>query len=135
MPAQADHGAVLVVPGRADVPVMIHGHDASWAVVEGDWGLHRPGGVGPTVTYPYRVIYPYGRHPGYFPSTGKRPLWGRYEIVPPADRRLPEPAESFHRYWSSESGPVNVAAPYPPYDPPPVILAPKFDTPPLRSLD
>lgn len=143
-PAQADHASVLVVPGKPGVPVIINGYDASWGIVEGDWGLHRPGWVSPTVTYPYRVIFPYGAQRGYFPATGMRPRVGRYEIVPPQNRLLPEPAESFHRFWSSESGLINPVIEYPAYNPPPVILAPKLDppslsrsspTPSLRSLD
>ncbi|HBF55565.1 MAG TPA: hypothetical protein DDW72_16915, partial [Afipia sp.] len=37
--AAADTGPLIVIPGRAGVPVMINGRDASYAVVEGEWGL------------------------------------------------------------------------------------------------
>ena len=42
-PARADSGPVIVIPSRPGVPVVINGLDASYAVVEGDWGLSRPG--------------------------------------------------------------------------------------------
>ena len=44
-------------------------------------------------------------------------------IEPPADRKLPQPAESFHQSWSAESKPPAPQAEVPFY-PPPVILAP-----------
>lgn len=50
--AASDNAPVIVVPGKAGVPVMINGRDASWAIVEGDWGLYRPGSVPVTVIYP-----------------------------------------------------------------------------------
>ena len=40
MPIQ---GPVLVIPGRPGIPVVINGYDASYTIVEGDWGLSRPG--------------------------------------------------------------------------------------------
>jgi hypothetical protein len=50
--ASADNYPVIAVPGKRGVPVIINGHDASWAVVNGDWGLYRPGAVPVTVIYP-----------------------------------------------------------------------------------
>jgi hypothetical protein len=41
--ARADHAPVLVIPGKPGIPVVINGYDASYTVVEGDWGLSRPG--------------------------------------------------------------------------------------------
>lgn len=124
-PARADHGPTLVVPGNADVPVMIEGHDASWAVVEGDWGLYRPGHMPPAVFYPYAPSVDRWHARAYYPFTGKRPRSGRYEIIPPANRRLPPPAESFHRSWSTASDPLPAQIEYPAALPPPVILAPR----------
>lgn len=49
-----DNAPVIVVPGKRGVPVFINGRDASWAIVEGDWGLYRPGAVPVTVIYPRR---------------------------------------------------------------------------------
>ena len=42
-PAFAQREPVIVIPGRPDVPIYINGVDASWAVVEGEFGLDRPG--------------------------------------------------------------------------------------------
>jgi hypothetical protein len=129
-PARADHAPALVVPGRPDVPVIVDGRDVSWSVIEGDWGLYRPGAVTPTVTYPYVVADPYWRRRAYFPATGHLPRYGRREIIPSANRHLPEPAESFHRYWSTQ--PDSIGVDYPPLYPPPVISAPR---PAVKSLD
>jgi hypothetical protein len=127
-PVRADHAPVIVVPGRPGVPVMINGYDASYAVVEGDWGLSRPGHVPVTVIYgPTAIPGPAGG--AYYPYTGRRPGIGRHEIEPPADRKLPPPAPSYHRSWSTQSDPVAPVTTYPPFDPPPVILAPKDDLP------
>ncbi len=115
---------VIVIPGRPDVPVMMNGVDVSWSVIEGEFGLDRPGEITPTVIYrpfasPVPYGYPYGYYgPGYFPATGKRPAYGRLEIVPPRHRPLPPPAPTYYRSWSAESapGPVTDYAPYPPPD-------------------
>jgi hypothetical protein len=44
--------------------------------------------------------------PGYFPSEGRKPGYGRHEIEPPRDRVLPPRAPSYHRSWSSDSDPA-----------------------------
>jgi hypothetical protein len=120
--AYADHAPNYVVPGRPDVPVMINGYDASWGVVEGDWGLYRPGHVAPTVIpAPYGTA-PFRPAPRYFPSLGGLPYSGRLEVEPPANRALPPPAESYHREWSSGSDPSLPATEYAPT--PPIIYAP-----------
>ena len=128
-PVRADHQPVIAVPGNPAVPVIIDGEDASWAVVEGDWGLYRPGQMAPTIFYPYAPdVDPWNpRH--YYPFTGKRPRSGRLEIIPPANRRLPPRAESFHRSWSTDGPAVPVQTEYPAIVPP-VILAPR-----LRNLN
>jgi hypothetical protein len=123
--ARADHGPVIVVPGRPDVPVIVNGVDASWSVVEGDWGLYRPGHGRVTVYDGWLLTVGYPP-PGYFPSIGRRPRVGRREILPRSARRGPVPAESFHRAWSAESGARPSYDAYPPYDPPAVIMAPRF---------
>jgi len=124
-PALAQREPVIVIPGKPGVPVYINGIDASWGVVEGEFGLDRPGLVTPTVTYrPLMISAPY-RVPGYYPATGRRPGYGRLEIVPPPHRALPPPAPTYYRNWSSESAPGPVTE-YPPFDPPPVIVSPKF---------
>jgi hypothetical protein len=104
----------IVIPGKAGVPVYINGIDASWGVVESDFGLDRPGEMTPTVTYrPVVVSYP-SNTPAYHPTTGQRPGYGRLEVIPPPDRQLPPPAPTYYRSWSSgsASGPVTDYAPY-----------------------
>ncbi len=124
-PARADHQPALIVPGNPAVPVVINGYDASWGVAEGDWGLYRPGHVTPSIIYPQPIIVDHWYSRGYFPVTGKKPRSGRHEIIPPANRRLPPPAESFHRDWSSPAAPPATITEYPDFVPPPIILAPK----------
>jgi len=124
--ANADHAPVIVVPGRAGVPVVIDGRDVTGAVIEGDWGLTRPGHGQLTVIPFYRPAVILGPPPaGYYPSTGHKPRSGRREIEPPANRRLPPPAEPYFRSWGVQSdfGP--------PLNPPPVILVPRSETPGL----
>jgi len=139
-PALADNEPVIVVPGRPGVPVMMNGVDVSGAVIEGEWGLNRPGVVTPTVIMPYWPPRYYGPAGAYFPATGHRPPYGRLEIIPPPNRRLPPRAQPFFREWNSQSepGPVTV-----PFDPPTVVVAPRMvrtrpaaprPAPPLRPL-
>ena len=118
--ACADHAPVLVVPGRAGVPVVINGYDASYTVVEGDWGLSRPGHVPPAIVSG-PLITPAPFYSGaYYPSQGRRPGYGRREVEPPANRRLPPPAPSFYREWGTQSQPLPADVPV---NPPPVITA------------
>ncbi len=127
---QADHAPAFVVPGRSDVPVIINGYDASWGVVEGDWGLTRPGAV-PVTVYPSLHYVPPPRRPvpRYFPTLGGPPHLGRYEVNPPAHRPLPPPAQPFHQSWSaaSDSGPVTDYAPTGP-----MFISPEVDFAPGR---
>jgi hypothetical protein len=125
--AFAETGPVVVIPGRAGVPVIINGRDASYAMVEGDWGLERGIHVQPTVYG--RTENFVGKEVGhYYPSLGHSPGYGRLEVEPPPNRKLPQPAESFHQSWSAQSAPP---APQPqdapivavPSYPPPVIPA------------
>jgi hypothetical protein len=113
-PAFAQRGPVIVIPGKPGVPVYVNGIDASWGVVEGEFGLDKPGLMTPTVIYrPMVVTYP-TYVPDYYPKDGKRPGYGRLEIIPPANRPLPPPAPTYYRSWSSgsASGPVTDYAPY-----------------------
>lgn len=114
-PAFAQRAPEIVIPGKPGVPVYINGIDASWGVVEGDFGLDRPGMVTPTVVWrPLLVDLPAENIPGYHPRTGTRPGYGRLEIVPPPNRPLPPPAPSYYRSWSAGSapGPATDYAPY-----------------------
>jgi hypothetical protein len=128
-PARADHQPVIAVPGNPSTPVIIDGRDASWAVVEGDWGLYRPGHVTPAVLSPYARGNDRWHTRSYYPFAGKPPRSGRLEIIPSSNRRLPPRAESFHRYWSNDASPVPAQTEYPAVAPP-VILAPR-----MRSLN
>jgi hypothetical protein len=123
LPAFAGGGFDIVIPGRPGVPIIINGVDVSYAVVEGEWGLGRGEQVQPTV-YGGRFfdLTPNVGH--YYPSAGQSPSYGRLEIEPPANRRLPQPAESYHQSWSAQSIPQPVQ-PEIPFYPPPVILAPQ----------
>ena len=139
-PALAQRAPVIVIPGKPGVPVMINGVDVSYAVIEGEFGLSRPNMVNPTVIYrPLAIPSAFGpdvypddnesptstRERGYFPSTGRRPGYGRLEILPPPDRPKPPPAPTFYRSWSSQSGsgPVTDYAPSPPMD---IVVSPPF---------
>ena len=121
--ALADSSPVLVIPGRAGVPIIINGLDASYSVVEGDWGLGKGVHVTPTV-YGGRYVDPTPHVGHYYPSSGRVPGYGRLEIEPPANRKLPQPAESYHQSWSSQSARQPVQ-PEVPFYPPPIIFAPQ----------
>jgi hypothetical protein len=121
--AHAADGFDIVIPGRAGVPIIINGVDASYAVVEGDWGLAKGIHVQPTV-YGGRYVDVVPNVGHYYPSLGHQPGYGRLEIEPPVNRKLPQPAESFHQSWSAQSAPPQ-AQPEVPLYPPPVIVAPQ----------
>jgi hypothetical protein len=132
-PASANDGFSIVVPGRAGVPIIINGVDASWAVVESDWGLAKNVHIQPTV-YGGRVVDlgpPVGH---YYPSAGHLPGYGRLEIQPAADRKLPQPAQSYHKSWSVHSA-QQPAQNDVPYYPPPVIVAPENGAASPRHFD
>ena len=123
LPAYAD-GFDIVIPGRAGVPIIVNGQDISYAVVEGASGLGHGLNVQPTV-YGGRAIDPEPNVGHYYPSAGTVPAYGRLEIEPPANRKLPKPAESFHQSWISQSAPpIPQAQPVVPFYPPPIIQAP-----------
>jgi hypothetical protein len=126
LPSLAGEGFDLVIPGRPGVPVIINGVDASYAVVEGDFGLGKGVHMQPTV-YGGRYVdfEPSVGH--YYPSAGHMPGYGRLEVEPPANRKLPQPAESYDRSWSAQSAPPRPAQPEVPFYPPPVIVAPHND--------
>jgi hypothetical protein len=122
------NGPVIAIPGRPGVPVIINGVDASYAVVEGDWGLDKGVHYQPTVYggHPVEPAPPVGH---YYPSAGHLPGYGRLEIES-ADK--PKPAPTFHQSWSAGSSQADPLIPppsfnqVPPY-PPPVIVAPPFN--------
>ncbi len=129
--ALAGGGFDIVVPYRPGVPIVINGIDASYAAIEGEWGLGRNEQVQPTI-YGGRYIHD-GRNvdptPGvghYYPSAGHMPGYGRLEVEPPANRKLPQPAESYHQSWGAHSAPLPAQSD-PPVNPPAVIYAPQFN--------
>src|SRR5258708_15073 len=83
----AQANPVIVVPGRPGVPIILNGIDASWAVVEGDWGLGKGIHVQPTI-YGGRPVDPDPHVGHYYPTAGHSPGYGRVEIPPPANRKL-----------------------------------------------
>jgi hypothetical protein len=125
LPACAGEGFDIVIPGRPGVPVIINGVDASYSVVEGDFGLGK-GNHSPPIVYGGRVVEPEPNVGHYYPSLGHKPGYGRMEIDPPANRVLPHPAESYYEHWSASSAPPKAQPPAPqvPLYPPPVIVAP-----------
>jgi len=120
--AFAGGGFEIVIPAKPGVPIIINGVDASYAVVEGDWGLERRNHVQPTI-YGGRYVDPVPNVGHYYPSSGHLPGYGRVEIEPSADRKQPQEAESYYRSWSAHSRPTVEI----PQDPPPVIVAPQID--------
>lgn len=123
--AFAGGGFDIVIPGRAGVPVIINGIDASYAVIEGEWGLGRNEQVQPTI-YGGRIVDPVPNVGHYYPSAGRLPGYGRLEIEPPPGRRLPQPAESYHQSWSAQSAPLPAQSNVP-VNPPAIIYAPQDD--------
>src|SRR5215467_14944740 len=108
-------GFEIVIPGRPGVPIIINGIDASYAVLEGDYGLGKGVNNQPTI-YGGRLVPPEPEVGHYYPSLGLKPAYGRLEIEPPANRKLPKPAESYHQSWSSQSAPTPATSPAPPVE-------------------
>jgi hypothetical protein len=123
LPTMASEGFDIVIPGRPGVPIIINGVDASYAVVEGEFGLGKSVHMQPTV-YGGRPFDPEPEVGHYYPSLGHKPGYGRLEVEPPANRKLPQPAASYNRSWSAQSAPPR-AQPEVPFYPPPVIVAPE----------
>jgi len=126
MPAAfGGEGFDRVIPGRPGVPIIINGIDASYAVVEGNFGLGKNIHVEPTI-YGGRLVGPVPNVGHYYPTLGQTPAYGRSEIEPPANRELPQPAESYNRTWSSQSPPLPPTSDVP-ENPPPIIVTPEIE--------
>ena len=120
-PAHAQTGPVIAIPGKAGVPVTINGVIVDGAVVYGDWGLARPGHGELVIEGPVAFATPWDAR-GYFPATGRAPHLGRQEVEP---KGHPPRPTSFQREWSTQSNFNQPVTEYPPFDPPPVIMAPR----------
>ena len=116
-------GFDLVIPMRPGVPIIVNGVDVSYAVVEGDYGLGQGAHRQPTV-YGGRYVDSEPNVGRYYPSLGHQPGYGRMEIEPPANRKLPKPAESYHDSWGAQSM-MQPPQPEVPMITPAVILAPR----------
>ena len=123
--AFAGGGFDIVIPGRPGVPIIINGVDASYAVVVGEWGLGKNNQVQPTI-YGGRTIDPAPQVGHYYPSAGRTPGYGRLEVEPSPNRRLPQPAASYHQSWSAQSAPLPAQSDVP-VNPPAIIYAPQYD--------
>jgi hypothetical protein len=97
--AQAQYEPVIALSGRAGVPVILYGRDVTGAIVEGVFGLARPG-FPVTVLDPGPLLVALPPQGAYFPKTGRRPGYGRREVDFP---RRTTPAPSYHRSWSAGS--------------------------------
>lgn len=113
-------GTWFVVPGKRGVPVIVNplGFDASYQVVEGDFGLDRPAQVNPIIVGgPHILPAPFYPAP-YFPTAGRQPGYGRVEVEPVRNRgaRTQTP-ESYYRSWGAASDPapatIDTPNPYP----------------------
>src|ERR1700736_6003622 len=127
--AFASDGFDIVVPSRPGVPIIINGIDVSYAVLEGAFGLGKGVNNQPAIYGgPGRAAEREPPVAHYYPSLGTRPGYGRLEIEPPANRRLPQPAETYHQSWGAQSMPLPAQS-SPPVDvrfyPAPVIIAPR----------
>src|ERR1700756_2784163 len=103
--ASSAEGFDIVVPSRPGVPIIINGIDVSYAVLEGGYGLGKGVNNQPTV-YGGRLAGPAPPVGHYYPTLGLKPAYGRLEIEPPPNRKLPQPAESYHESWHAQSAPT-----------------------------
>jgi hypothetical protein len=121
-------GFEIVIPGRPGDPIIVNGLDVSYAVLEGDFGLGKGVNNQPTI-YGGRPVPPLPEVGHYYPTLGLKPAYGRLEIEPPANRKLPKPAESYHDSVHVQSAPLPPTIPNAqsevPFYPPAVILAPR----------
>src|ERR1700759_2404190 len=97
--AFASDGFDIVVPSRPGVPIIINGIDVSYAVLEGEFGLGKGVNNNQPTVYGGRLAEPEPNVGHYYPSLGTRPGFGRLEIEPPSNRRLPPPAEGNPKHW------------------------------------
>jgi len=115
--ADSDSGTVVAIPGRPDVPVIVnpYGFDASYAIIEGEFGLNKPSQNNAQIIVPSPLppIVPARRF--YFPHADSAPAYGRFEVAPPPGRRVTETPQSYNRSWGAASDPLPASTdpPYP----------------------
>ena len=115
-------GFDIVIPGRPGVPIIINGVDASYAVVEGEWGLGKGVQVQPTV-YGGRYVDPVPNVGHYYPSLGQR----RATAGSKSSRRPIAGCRSRRRAISSHGRRSRTPQLEIPANPPPVIVAPQIN--------
>jgi hypothetical protein len=105
--ADSDSGTVVAIPGRPDVPVIVnpYGFDASYAIIEGDFGLNKPAQNNTQIIVgsPLSPLVPARRF--YFPHADSAPAYGRFE-APPAGGRVTQTPQSYNRSWGAASDPL-----------------------------
>jgi hypothetical protein len=105
--ADSDSGTVVAIPGRPDVPVILnpYGFDASYAIIEGDFGLNKPSQNNTQIIVgsPLSPLVPARRF--YFPHADHAPGYGRYE-APPSGGRVTQTPQSYSRSWGAASDPL-----------------------------
>src|SRR3954462_8109782 len=82
VPARAQTGPVIAIPGKPGVPVIVNGVIVDGAVIWGDWGLARPGHGELVIEGPVGLSAPWDSG-GYYPWTGRAPRLGRPELEAP----------------------------------------------------
>ena len=109
--AESDGGGFVVIPGRPDVPVIVnpYGFDASYTVIEMEFGLNKPaqnntqiivgppGEAGSGFEAPRRF---------YFPHAENAPAYGRLEAPPRPGGRVTQTPQSYNRSWGAASDPL-----------------------------
>ncbi len=115
--ADSDSGTLVVIPGRPDVPVIVnpYGFDASYTIVEGDFGLGKPVQANAHIVVGPHVVPVPGPRRYYFPHAEHMPGYGRDEVLPPPGRRVTQPPQSIDRSWGAASDPLPASTdpPYP----------------------
>ena len=123
-PAFAQTGPVIAIPGKFGVPVIMNGVIVDGAVIWGDWGLARP-----TSWRRGRWTWSSSPPPPYDSRellSADRTQAARRPPGSPADAAIVRVRHELPARLVDRS-PTSVApvTEYPPYDPPPVILAPR----------
>jgi len=123
LPAVAGGGFELVIPGRPGVPIVINGIDASYAVVEGDWGLSKGVHVQPRSMAAARSIPSRGSV-----ITTRLRVDCRVTAASKSNRPPTAFCRNLRRAFTNpgrRNRPPQPVQPEVPFYPPPVILAPQ----------